>query len=107
MTFHPVRTSNRTIGCGTLAVFAGPCVAESRDLCFRVAERMAAVCEKLGVQYIFKASFDKANRSSGESFRGPGIDAGLAMLEAVKKEFGLPVVTHGFHTQLDEGPETP
>ena len=74
-------------------MFAGPCVAESRDLCFRVAERMAAVCDKLGVQYIFKASFDKANRSSGESFRGPGIDAGLAMLEAVKKEFGLPVVT--------------
>ena len=93
MTFTPVRTSDRTIGCGTLAVFAGPCVAESLELCFRVAERMAAVCEKLGVQYIFKASFDKANRSSGESFRGPGIDAGLAMLEAVKKEFGLPVVT--------------
>ena len=93
MTFTPVKTSNRTIGCGTLAVFAGPCVAESRDLCLRVAEHMAAVCEKLGVQYIFKASFDKANRSSGESFRGPGIDAGLAMLEAVKKEFGLPVVT--------------
>jgi len=93
MTFSPVRTSNRTIGCGTLAVFAGPCVAESRELCFQVAERMAAVCEKLGVQYIFKASFDKANRSSGDSFRGPGIDAGLAMLEAVKERFGLPVVT--------------
>ena len=93
MTFSPVRTSNRTIGCGTLAVFAGPCVAESRDLCLRVAEHMAAVCDRLGVQYIFKASFDKANRSSGESFRGPGIDAGLAMLEAVKGQFGLPVIT--------------
>ena len=93
MTFSPVKTSNRTIGCGKFAVFAGPCVAESRDLCLQVAEHLAAVCEKLGVQYIFKASFDKANRSSGESFRGPGIDAGLAMLEAVKKEFGLPVVT--------------
>ena len=93
MTFSPVKTSNRTIGCGKLAVFAGPCVAESRDLCLRVAEHMAAVCEKLGVQYIFKASFDKANRSSGESFRGPGIDAGLAMLAAVKEQFGLPVVT--------------
>ena len=49
MTFTPVKTLNRTIGCGTLAVFAGPCVAESRDLCLRVAEHMAAVCEKLGV----------------------------------------------------------
>ena len=93
MTFSPVKTSNRTIGCGQLAVFAGPCVAESRDLCLQVAEHMAGVCEKLGVQYIFKASFDKANRSSGESFRGPGIDAGLAMLEAVKGQFGLPVIT--------------
>ena len=93
MTISPVKTSNRTIGCGKLAVFAGPCVAESRELCLRVAERLMKVCDSLGVQYIFKASFDKANRSSGESFRGPGIDAGLAMLEAVKKEFGLPVVT--------------
>ncbi len=93
MTISPVKTSNRTIGYGQLAVFAGPCVAESRDLCLRVAEYMMQVCEKLGVQYIFKASFDKANRSSGESFRGPGIDAGLAMLAAVKDEFGLPVVT--------------
>ena len=93
MTISPVKTSNRTIGCGKLAVFAGPCVAESRELCLRVAERLTKVCDSLGVQYIFKASFDKANRSSGESFRGPGIDAGLAMLEAVKKEFGLPVVT--------------
>lgn len=93
MTFSPVKTSNRTIGCGQLAVFAGPCVAESRDLCLRIAEHLTKVCDKLGVQYIFKASFDKANRSSGESFRGPGIDAGLAMLSAVKDEFGLPVVT--------------
>lgn len=93
MTVSPVKTSNRTIGCGKLAVFAGPCVAESRDLCLRVAEYLAKVCDNLGVQYIFKASFDKANRSSGESFRGPGIDAGLAMLSAVKDEFGLPVVT--------------
>ncbi|MBP5585202.1 MAG: 3-deoxy-8-phosphooctulonate synthase [Lentisphaeria bacterium] len=93
MTFSPVKTSNRTIGCGNLAVFAGPCVAESRDLCLRVAEHLMKVCDKLGVQYIFKASFDKANRSSGESFRGPGIDAGLAMLAAVKEQFGLPVVT--------------
>lgn len=93
MTVSPVKTSNRTIGCGKLAVFAGPCVAESRDLCLRVAEYLMKVCDNLGVQYIFKASFDKANRSSGESFRGPGIDAGLAMLSAVKDEFGLPVVT--------------
>lgn len=80
-------------GDGPFTVIAGPCVAESRELCLEVAQTMSAVCRKLGVQYVFKASFDKANRSSGSSFRGPGMDAGLACLQAVKDAFGLPVVT--------------
>jgi len=93
MSFKPVITPSCTVGQGRLAVFAGPCVAESREICFQVAEFLASACERLGVQYVFKASFDKANRSSGTSFRGPGMKAGLDILAAVKKQFGLPVVT--------------
>ncbi len=81
------------IGTGNLAVLAGPCVAESLDLCLEVAEKMSAVCRKLSLGYVFKASFDKANRSSGTSFRGPGIDKGLEILAEVKKRFHVPVVT--------------
>jgi 2-dehydro-3-deoxyphosphooctonate aldolase (KDO 8-P synthase) len=62
-------------GDAPLAVIAGPCVAESRDLCLRVAEGARAVCGRLGLGYIFKASYDKANRSSVKSYRGPGQDA--------------------------------
>ena len=93
MSITPVITPSCTVGQGKLAVFAGPCVAESRDLCLQVAEFLAEVCSRLDVQYVFKASFDKANRSSGTSFRGPGMKAGLAMLAAVKERFALPVVT--------------
>ena len=93
MSFTPVITPFCTIGQGRLAVFAGPCVAESREICFQVAEFLASACERLGVQYVFKASFDKANRSSGTSFRGPGMKAGLDILAAVKEKFGLPAVT--------------
>ena len=93
MSFTPVITPSCTVGQGRLAVFAGPCVAESREICFQVAEFLASACERLGVQYVFKASFDKANRSSGTSFRGPGMKAGLDILAAVKEQFGLPVVT--------------
>lgn len=81
------------IGSGNLAVLAGPCVAESLELCLEVAEQMTEVCRKLSLGYVFKASFDKANRSSGSSFRGPGIDKGLEILAAVKKRFRVPVVT--------------
>jgi len=93
MSFTPVITPSCTVGQGRLAVFAGPCVAESREICFQVAEFLASACERIGVQYVFKASFDKANRSSGTSFRGPGMKAGLDTLAAVKERFGLPVVT--------------
>ena len=93
MSFTPVITPSCTGGQGRLAVFAGPCVAESREICFQVAEFLASACERLGGPYVVKASFDKANRSSGTSFRGPGMKAGLDILAAVKDRFGLPVVT--------------
>lgn len=77
----------------TFFVIAGPCVIESADLCLHVAAHVKAICAKLGLPYVFKASFDKANRSSGSSFRGPGLTDGLATLARVKAELGLPVLT--------------
>lgn len=88
-----VKCSDFCIGDGSLTVLAGPCVAESADLCLQVAERMIAICDKYDVNYIFKASFDKANRSSGKSFRGPGMKQGLEILQMVKDRFHVPVVT--------------
>ncbi len=72
---------------------AGPCVIESKDLVLRVADHLAGISRRLNLQLVFKASFDKANRTSHTSFRGLGMDAGLEALLAVKKEFGLPVLT--------------
>ncbi|CAK6697397.1 MULTISPECIES: 3-deoxy-8-phosphooctulonate synthase [unclassified Synechococcus] len=77
----------------SFTLIAGPCVIESPELVFQVAERMQAIAERLGITYIFKASFDKANRSSGGSFRGPGVSGGLEVLKEVKQRFGLPVLT--------------
>jgi 2-dehydro-3-deoxyphosphooctonate aldolase (KDO 8-P synthase) len=71
----------------------GPCVLESYDTALRVAERVAALSSELKVQVVFKSSFDKANRSSVESFRGPGLDTGLEWLGKIKERFGLPVLT--------------
>ena len=84
-------------------LIAGPCVAESEALCVDVAGQMKEICAALGVPYIFKASYDKANRSSGKSFRGHGMAAGLKMLEAVRAQIGVPVLTD-VHTE-DEVPE--
>jgi 2-dehydro-3-deoxyphosphooctonate aldolase (KDO 8-P synthase) len=74
-------------------LIAGPCVIESEDLQLRTAERLKSITEKLGVHFIFKSSFDKANRSSDKSFRGPGLDEGLRVLEKVKNALGVPVLT--------------
>ena len=74
-------------------LIAGPCVIENRELVLRVAEQVSALCQKLGIRYVFKASFDKANRSSGQSFRGPGPQEGLAILQEVGQSFGVPVLT--------------
>jgi 2-dehydro-3-deoxyphosphooctonate aldolase (KDO 8-P synthase) len=83
-----------TIGSGhPLALLGGPCVIETRDFTLRMAERLKAVCEGRGVGLVFKASFDKANRSSASSARGPGLDDGLSALAEVRDNVGLPVTT--------------
>lgn len=74
-------------------VIAGPCVAESEALCLDVAGQMKEISTSLGINYIFKASYDKANRSSGTSFRGHGIDEGLRILSEVRRQVGVPVLT--------------
>ena len=82
------------IGPGApLAVIAGPCVIETREHTLRIAQGISHVCESLGVPLIFKASFDKANRSSINSFRGPGIEEGLSILAEVKETVGVPVLS--------------
>jgi 2-dehydro-3-deoxyphosphooctonate aldolase (KDO 8-P synthase) len=80
-------------GDGSLAFIAGPCVIESRDMAIGLAERLTALSRSLGVGFVFKASFDKANRTSVDSFRGPGIDKGLEILAEVRSTFGVPVLT--------------
>lgn len=76
-----------------LVLFAGLNVLESRELALRVAEHCVEVCARLGIPYVFKASFDKANRSSVHSYRGPGLDEGLRILADVKARFSVPVIT--------------
>jgi 2-dehydro-3-deoxyphosphooctonate aldolase (KDO 8-P synthase) len=76
-----------------LFLIAGPCVVEDVQLQLRTAERLKAITDKLGVHFIFKSSFDKANRSSDKSYRGPGIEEGLRVLERVRAEIGVPVLT--------------
>jgi 2-dehydro-3-deoxyphosphooctonate aldolase (KDO 8-P synthase) len=76
-----------------MVLFGGMNVLESRDLAMRIAEEYKTVTDKLGIPYVFKASFDKANRSSVTSFRGPGMDEGLKIFEEVKKTFDVPVIT--------------
>ena len=76
-----------------LFLIAGPCTAESLALCVDVAGQMKEICARLGVPYVFKASYDKANRSSGASVRGPGLDGGLHILTEVRRQVGVPVLT--------------
>lgn len=82
-----------TLGEEKLLLIAGPCVIESFDLCMEVGSTMKELCKKLDINYIFKASYDKANRTSAESFRGKGMDEGLKTLEKIKKELEVPVIT--------------
>lgn len=84
----------KSFGSGNrLTLIAGPCVIENEKLCLKIADSLKKTSAKLGINYIFKASYDKANRSSGSSFRGPGIDEGLNVLAKIRKEFDLPVLT--------------
>jgi 2-dehydro-3-deoxyphosphooctonate aldolase (KDO 8-P synthase) len=76
-----------------LFLIAGPCVIENERLCLQVAASLKKTCSALGIFYVFKSSFDKANRTSAKSFRGPGLDEGLRVLAKVRAEFGVPVLT--------------
>jgi len=82
-----------SVGDGRLALLAGPCVVESHDLVMHVAESLKATCEELGVPLVFKASYDKANRTSASSFRSIGFEAALEALAEVREAYGVPVVT--------------
>jgi len=89
-----ITIGNLTIGPDApLAIIGGPCVAESRDLCMTVGKALRDRCRELGFGYIFKASFDKANRTSIHGKRGPGIDEGLSILARVRDEFCIPILT--------------
>ncbi len=83
-----------------LFLIAGPCTAESLELCVEVAGQMKEVCARLSLPYIFKASYDKANRSSGKSPRGPGLESGLHLLAEVRRQTGVPVLTD-VHDEAD------
>ncbi|WPD23589.1 MAG: 3-deoxy-8-phosphooctulonate synthase [Candidatus Electrothrix scaldis] len=85
-----------------LLLLAGPCALESGELGWRIATEMKAICERLGISYVFKASFDKANRTSLDSFRGPGLRNGLRQLDRIRQEVGVPVVSDVHETsQMD------
>jgi len=86
-------TENITLGGDKMVLFAGPCAAESVEICSEVAEKVKSICQRLDIQYVFKSSFDKANRTSAGSYRGPNMEGGLQILERIKKDFNLPIVT--------------
>lgn len=89
-----VTVKNMKIGGGNpLVVIAGPCVVESRELAFKVAGDAKKITEKLGIPFIYKSSYKKANRTSGKTFMGIGMDEALTILSDVKKEFDLPIIT--------------
>jgi 2-dehydro-3-deoxyphosphooctonate aldolase (KDO 8-P synthase) len=90
---HPVRVGPHTVGDGGLTFIVGPCVIESREHALWLAQQIKAIVERCGARAIFKASFDKANRTSLSSFRGPGLDEGLRVLADVKTATGFPLLT--------------
>src|SRR6185503_19698154 len=89
----PFQVGNTTFGDGRLTIIAGPCVIESRDHALMMARECLAHTSQAGLDFVYKSSFDKANRSSVKSFRGLGMDAGLEVLREVKSELGVPVIT--------------
>ena len=91
---HIVKVGNYEVGQGKpMLLLAGPCVLEGYERSLKIGKSVKAICDKLHMPYVFKASFDKANRSSFNSFRGPGIEEGLQLLGQIKKDLGVPVVT--------------
>jgi len=93
MTTHPVLVGPHTLGDGGLTLIVGPCVIESPSHALWLAQQIKAIGERCGAGIVFKASFDKANRTSASSFRGPGLDEGLRVLAEVKAATGLPLLT--------------
>ena len=98
-----IQVGNLTLDGSRLFLIAGPCVIESYERTLMIGQEIKKICDRLDVQYIFKASFDKANRSSLASFRGPGIEKGLEILAAIKKELQVPVCSDVHDvTQLEQ-----
>jgi 2-dehydro-3-deoxyphosphooctonate aldolase (KDO 8-P synthase) len=94
MANRKVTVGSIEIGAGQpLAIIAGPCVIESRESALRHAERLKEIAERVGTPYIFKASYDKANRSALDSYRGPGLEKGLEILAEIRKELGVYILT--------------
>lgn len=93
MELKKVKLNNIEFGGDKLVIIAGPCAIESRDIVFQTVEELKNITAKLGIPFVFKASYDKANRTSIDSFRGPGLEKGLEILQEVKKEFDVPVLT--------------
>lgn len=81
------------VGADRMVLFAGPCAAESYEICIETGSHVKALCDKLGIDYVFKSSFDKANRTSAGSYRGPSKEDGLGILARIKKELNVPIVT--------------
>ena len=93
-TVKQIHVGNMLVGGnGNLFVMAGPCVIEDPERTLNIGRKMKEICERLGLPYIFKASFDKANRSSYTSYRGPGLKEGLRILSDIKKELQVPVIS--------------
>ncbi len=86
-------TDNITLGGDRMVLFSGPCAAESYDICMETGSTVKAICASLGIDYVFKSSFDKANRTSSGSYRGPNMEGGLEILSRVKKDLDVPIVT--------------
>ncbi|MGP1586073.1 MAG: 3-deoxy-8-phosphooctulonate synthase [Schwartzia sp. (in: firmicutes)] len=101
---NTVKVAEFEIGAGNpLALLAGPCVLEGLDRCLFIGRTIRDITRRLGIPYVFKASFDKANRSSFNGFRGPGLKKGLEMLRTIKEELGVPIVTD-IHTEAQAAP---
>ncbi len=101
---NTVKIRDFEIGAGNpLALLAGPCVLEGLERSLYIGREIKAITQRLGIPYVFKASFDKANRSAFNSFRGPGLEKGLAMLAQIKKELDVPVITD-IHTEAQAKP---
>ena len=96
MISHPnlrCRIGDVVVGAGKFVLIAGPCMAESLDLCLEVADRLSRLCRSLNIDYIFKSSYDKANRTALDSPRGPGLEEGLKWLDEVRQRFGVPILS--------------